>query len=220
VNRKPLLWATLAALAVMAGLSLWAAPDLPSRVPMHFDVRGTPDRLGSRAEALAGIPLLTAGLGALLYGLPLIDPRRENLARSARAYNALGIALEVFLTVVHAALLLNGLGTPVAIERVVPAAIGLLFLLLGNYLGKTRSNWFFGIRTPWTLSSERVWARTHRLGGRLFAGLGAAIVLVALFAPPEVTLFLTGAGAAAVAVITVLYSHLAWRADPARTGQA
>jgi uncharacterized membrane protein len=72
------------------------------------------------------------------------------------------------------------LGYPVAMQRVVPVGIGVLFVVMGNLLPRARPNWFVGIRTPWTLSSDRVWEKTHRLGGHLFVAAGILIVLAAL----------------------------------------
>lgn len=144
MNRKPILWATVLAVAVMAALSAWAAPQLPEQVPVLFDFAGNPDRLGSRTEALIMIPLAALGLGAALWLLPLVFPRRQNLALSTGAYNAVGAAAMAFLTILHAALLLGGLGQPVVIGRLVPLAAGLLMIVIGKSLPKTRSNWIFG----------------------------------------------------------------------------
>jgi len=216
MNRKPILWATTAAVVITTAMSLWTAPRMPAQVPLHWNVKGIPDRFGSPLEALLVGPLVSLGIGLLLWALPLIEPRREHLAQSARAYNAVGVVLAGFFVVLHGGTLASGLDQPVPIERLVPAACGLIFVVLGNYLGKTRSNWFFGIRLPWTMQSERSWAKTHRLGGRLFAGLGAAIVLIALLAPPAVTFAVLMGGLALILVVCAAYSYREWRLDPAR----
>lgn len=215
MNRKPGTWATLVVVGLMAGLSWWAAPELPDRVPTHWNIRGEVDGYGSRFQGLVLLPLVAAGLGALLYLLPHVDPRRRNLEQSAKAYNAAWIGVLVVLLGVHAMALLAGLGRDVPVGALVAGLVGLLFLVIGNYLGKVRSNWFFGIRTPWTLSSERSWDRTHRLGGRLFAALGGLTILVA-FAAPMAAPILMGAGAVVIILVTMAYSYLVWRDDPDR----
>jgi uncharacterized membrane protein len=218
MSRKPIVWATVVVVAVAAGLSVWAAPDLPARVPVHFDLSGTPDRLGSRTEALVAMPVLLLVLGMLFWALPLIDPRKDNLARSAKAYQATTIGTLAFVVAVHGLLLLNGLGRAVPVARALNIAIGLLFVLVGNYLGKTRSNWFFGVRTPWTLSSERSWAKTNRLAGRGFATLGVLVMIAALLGSPLVMFSLVIGGLALLLVTTIAYSYREWRLDPSRNG--
>ncbi len=213
MNRKPGLWAFLLALAVMIGLSAWAAPNLPDRVPVHWGIDGTADRYGSRLEALIAMPLVTLGLGLLFAVLPSVEPRRRHLEESARAYNAVWIMALLALVGGHAIILLSGLGRQVPVPSIALAGVGALLLVLGNYLGKIRSNWFLGIRTPWTLSSERSWNCTHRLGGRLFAALGALILVTVLLSTTAAT-WVLGIGLAAVLIATVVYSYIVWRDDP------
>ncbi len=95
-----------------------------------------------------------------------------------------------------------------SVERIVPIAVGLLFIVLGNYMGKIRKNFFIGIRTPWTLASDEVWARTHRLGGYLFVAAGALMVVM-----PLVGLGGVGIVAASLiaALVPVVYSFIAYK---------
>jgi uncharacterized membrane protein len=104
----------------------------------------------------------------------------------------------------------------VRIEVLLPITVGALFVVIGNYLGKTRSNFFFGVRTPWTLSSELSWARTHRLAGRLFVLSGLVIMLTAVVAPGPTTALVISLAIAGVVAIPVAYSYLVWRSDPAK----
>jgi uncharacterized membrane protein len=99
-------------------------------------------------------------------------------------------------------------------SRVLPVALALMFAVFGNYMGKVRQNFFIGIRTPWTLSSERVWTRTHRLAGRLFVVVGAATLLVALVAPTAATA-VVGFGVISAAVIAFVYSSFAFKQEQA-----
>lgn len=106
------------------------------------------------------------------------------------------------------ALLLAAAGYPVSVPRVVMLAVGALLMVLGNYLGKLRKNFFVGIRTPWTLSSDSVWERTHRLGGWLFFGAGLLIMLCAALGGPR---WLVPALILTAALIPALYSLLIYR---------
>lgn len=217
MNRKPGLWATAIAVAVMVGLSLWAEPDLPDRVPMQWGLDGEVSRYGSRIEALVVVPLVAVGIGALFAVIPSIDPRRRHLEQSARAYNASWIVALLAIVAGHAASLLSALGRTVPVVALTPVIVGIVLLVVGNYLGKIRSNFFMGIRTPWTLSSERSWDRTHRLGGRLFAALGLLVLAVAPFST-ALAFWVMGAGLVLVVLATGAYSYLVWRDDPARLG--
>jgi uncharacterized membrane protein len=93
---------------------------------------------------------------------------------------------------------------------------GAMFVVIGNFLGKTRSNWFFGIRTPWTLSSDRSWTLTHRLGGWLFIGTGLAVIVATALLGPDISLWIM-LGLLLTGVVGLFaYSYVAWRDDPAR----
>lgn len=123
------------------------------------------------------------------------------------------------LTLVHAAALFTALGEDVPVAPLVLGAIGLLLLVTGNYLGKVRSNFFLGIRTPWTLSSEHVWNRTHRVGGRLFAGVGL-LVLATLPLSHVVSAWVLAVGLGAITLGLAAYSYVLWRQDPTGEGAA
>ena len=110
------------------------------------------------------------------------------------------------------ALLGTALGWPVSMERVVPALVGLQFIILGNALPRARPNWWFGIRTPWTLSSDRVWARTHRVGGYLLAAAGL-VLLIAAALPRGWTFALGLAAVLSAGFGSLVYSYFAWKQE-------
>jgi len=207
-------------LVATTGAAWWVWRQLPAdaRVPMHWNAAGEIDGYGSRASLflLPGTILL---LTLLFAGLPYIEPRRGNLLRSSRAYGALWIAVVAFLALIHGASLAAALGRPAPMDKLATGGVGAVFLILGNYLGKVRSNYFFGVRTPWTLSSELSWNKTHRLAGRLFVVLGMATMIAALAGPSGLPLtigWLISLGAATL--IPVVYSYFVWRSDPHKAG--
>ena len=136
-----------------------------------------------------------------------------NYARFAKVYVAVRYLILLLITVIHGLIVLWARGVQVDISAILPAAIGLVFIVMGNLLGKIRPNWFVGIRTPWTLNSKRSWVKTHRLGGWVFVLLGL-LMLVGAFASPSLVGYLTGIGVAACVVALVVYSYLTWREDP------
>lgn len=215
---RPLVIVGSAAVIGMLILSAWAWPQIPddAQVPIHWGIDGTPDGYGPKWLGLLGIPILTALVVALLLVIPRFEPRRANLERSATAYVAVGIAVTLFVTALHVAAVLAALGEDVNLGMVASIGIGLAFVVMGNYLGKTRSNWFFGIRTPWTLSSDLSWTRTHRLGGIAFMAVGLLVIVTALVAGPSVAIWVLLGGMAASIVGLLPYSYLVWRSDPDR----
>lgn len=215
---RPLVIVGSAAVIGMLILSAWAWPQIPddAQVPIHWGIDGTPDGYGPKWLGLLGIPILTALVVALLLVIPRFEPRRANLERSATAYVAVGIAITLFVTALHVAAVLAALGEDINLGMVASIGIGLAFVVMGNYLGKTRSNWFFGIRTPWTLSSDLSWTRTHRLGGIAFVVVGLLVIVTALVAGPSVAIWVLLGGMAASIVGLLPYSYLVWRSDPDR----
>ncbi|MCB0026848.1 MAG: SdpI family protein, partial [Anaerolineales bacterium] len=111
------------------------------------------------------------GVVGLIAAIPFIEPRRSNLAMSRTAYVALWAVLLFYFLVLHVILVINALHEAgvvafnLDVGRLVPISVGVLFVVIGNYLGKIRSNYMMGIRTPWTLASDLAWDKTHRLGG-------------------------------------------------------
>jgi uncharacterized membrane protein len=116
---------------------------------------------------------------------------------------------------------LAALGNDIDIAAIALFGSGAMFIVIGNFLGKTRSNWFFGIRTPWTLASDRSWSRTHRLGGQLFVALGLLTLAVTVLLDPMIATWVMLGGLALPVAWLVAYSYMAWRDDPNReTGGA
>ena len=196
--------------ALAFSVAVWGR--LPERMPVHWGLNGEVDRYGSRTQAAFFFPALMLLVWLLMRFLPRIDPRRANYAKFGDTYDLLVNSFVTLFAVMHVALLGAALGWPVSMERVVPALIGLQFIILGNALPRARPNWWFGIRTPWTLSSDRVWTRTHRVGGYLLAGAG--VVLLAGAAVPGPWTFALGIAAAIAAGFgSLVYSYFAWKQE-------
>jgi uncharacterized membrane protein len=202
----------------MLAMSAWAWPQIPddARVPIHWGPSGEPDGYGPKWVGLLGVPLAAAGVLALLAVIPRIEPRRRNLERSGVAYVAIGIAVMAFLAGLHAVAVLAALGNDPDVATLAMVGAAAMFIVIGNFLGKTRSNWFFGIRTPWTLSSDLSWARTHRAGGLVFVGSGAVVLLSVVVAGAEAAIWVMLVTLGVGVIGLVVYSYLVWRDDPAR----
>ena len=196
--------------AIAFSIAVWSR--LPERMPVHWDLHGEVNGYGSRAQGAVFFPGLMLLIWVLMLALPRIDPRRANYAKFADTYDLLVNSFVALFAVMHVALLGAAIGWPISMERVVPALVGLQFIILGNALPRARSNWWFGIRTPWTLSNERVWARTHRVGGYLLASAG--VVLLAGAARPGAWTFALGITAVIAAGFgSLVYSYFAWKQE-------
>ena len=203
-----LLWAlTFAPLAV----ALAVYPRLPSEIPTNWNFSGEADAFGPRYTIFYGA-VLTVGLQLLMAALPKIDPRGGNYARFGAAYRAMRLVLALFglgVTVVQAASAFPG--AKLDATGLVTAGTGILLAMIGNYLPKIRPNYMCGIRTPWTLASENVWRRTHRLAGPFWVAGGATLAPSGPLARGAVLGFLTGLSCALLAV-PVAASYFYFRA--------
>lgn len=206
-------------LALIAGMFLVSAmvwPSAPDRIPVHWNLAGEVDRFGGKPEGLLFAPLLALGMYLLLLFLPRIDPRRVAYAAFARGYAVLRTALVVFLAAVHAMVLLAAFGHAVEIRVLVPLAVGILFCVIGGFIGRTEPNWFVGVRTPWTLSSAKSWRKSNRLAAKLFFAAACALFLFAIVHNAwTLGIVLVMVGLLAVGV--PVYSYWVWRNDASRS---
>jgi uncharacterized membrane protein len=204
------------ALVVMVATAAWGLANVGpgATVPMHWNVQGEVDGTGPAWFAFLMIPAITAAIVGLMALIPRIEPRRENLRRSAPAYRTTSSAVVLLMTVLQVVVVAAGVGLDVPVGFIVGGGVGVLFVVLGNVMATVRSNFMFGIRTPWTLSSERSWDRTHRLVGRLFVVTGLLMVVFALTG----ILWLVMAVMLVMLAVTLVggywYSYRVWQADP------
>jgi len=194
--------------AVMGGIAAWIYPHLPAQTAIHWDEHGVAGGWAPRFWAAAFPVLLMAGLALLFAILPVISPRKFEIAPFTRVYGIIVLATLAFLLVVGTVALLAGAGYHVSMELVAPIAVGALLMVIGNFMGKFRKNFFVGIRTPWTLTSDVVWERTHRLAGWLFVLAGLVWIVGGLLHASPVVLVVA---ALAAGFIPAIYSYFLYR---------
>lgn len=176
INAHWFLWVIVAATFIVT-LALYN--KLPEQIPVHWNIAGEVDRYESRLVGAFSIPVLNVMLLLMMIWLPAIDPRKKSYEKFAEFYKLFQWVMVLFMTGVHSLTISWALGYRPSISLFVKLGLGILFIILGNYMGKTRSNWFFGIKNPWTLENEEVWIRTHRLGGTLMFAAGVITLLLA-----------------------------------------
>lgn len=205
-------WMGLVLIGAMLVLALWALPQLPERIPSHWNAQGEVDDWSGRWVVLLnpGIALVTWLLMPLLRR---IDPRASNYAQFEPTFWIIVNMIVGFMAIVQVMLIGVVLGWPLpAFDRMMMGVVGLLLVVLGNYLPRVRSNWWLGVRTPWTLSSERVWRSTHRLAGRTFV-LGGLVVLAATLLPDDVRPWTIMCAIAMSALVPAVWSYVEWRRE-------
>lgn len=198
-------------IALMVVFALAVYGRLPERIPTHFDFSGRPDDWTNRFPGAFVLPAITAGVYILLFALRRIDPRRAHYERFEETYWIILNVLALLMAVFHVLTLGLGLGWPIDMGRAVTVTVGLLFVGLGNYLPRLRSNWWIGIRTPWTLDSEVVWRETHRVGGWTFVAAGLVLVVAGLVLPAGPREWVSGIALGVGVVVPLVYSYIAYR---------
>lgn len=203
----------------LGAAAMWAVAAqmwdrVPAELPVHWNFSGQPDRWGGRAEALLLLPgVVTVALAAFSV-LPRIDPGRANWDQMRGAWAGFQVAFVVLLGAIYAATL----GT-FDMATMMPRLLGAFLIVLGALMGKVRPNFFFGVRTPWTLTSKRAWIRTHRVGGFAYIAVGILGIVLG-FVAPGLAFGALLAGLLAVSLGLVAYSWAVWRGDPDRGGPA
>jgi uncharacterized membrane protein len=191
-------------------LSAFLYNKLPDQMPMHWNFAGEVDRYGSKLEGAFLMPFLNAGILFMLIWLPVIDPKRASYERFESFYKLFQWIMVIFFTIVHALVLVWSLGYQISIGLYVKLAVGLLFMILGNYMGKVGPNWFVGIKTPWTLENPEVWTKTHRLAGPLFFAAGIIIALMA-FVDGVLSFWIIMISTFIAAFVPIIYSYFIYR---------
>jgi uncharacterized membrane protein len=192
-------------------ITLVAYPMMPEAVASHWNAAGELDGTMPKFWGLIFIPLLTFVFCALFAVLPRIDPLRKNYLKFQSWYEGFILALAAFFFVIQLQIILWGMGARVSPNLTMPVMIGILFICIGFLTEHAEPNWFVGIRTPWTLSSEKVWKKTHERGGTLFK-LAGVVSMIGAIAGVYAWLFII-VPVIAVAVYTVVYSYVEFKRE-------
>jgi len=207
MRRNEAIILALPLLALLLSASLYG--QLPERMATHFDIHGQPDGYMDSAWGAFLVPVMMAALALLLSAVPLIDPLRRNIEAFRGDYERMVMAVLLLLLLTHVQGTLWNIGIRISMALTIPIGIGLLFIVIGSMLSRTRRNWFIGIRTPWTMSSDIVWKRTHELGGSLFVASGV-LAMGAVFVPALWPYLVVGPVLVS-SLALIVYSYLEFR---------
>jgi len=174
-DKKTLILTTLVCLLpALVGAAVYNR--LPATMATHWGLNGEADGWSSRAFAVFGLPLIVAAMNVALYFGLNADPKRGNMSPVLRLISQW--MCPVVSVLCGGLTIAKGLGYPLRIERIMPIFLGLVFVIVGNYLPKTKQSYTMGIRLPWTLNSEENWNRTHRLAGFLWVLSGLYFIVM------------------------------------------
>jgi uncharacterized membrane protein len=213
-----LIWSAILIMA-MIGISVYGWFTLPDgeMIARHWDLQGNANGFSSKNQILIGQPIAAIVLTAVLAIVPVIDPRRSNLLKSSALYLSAWIGSLLLLTFVHGSIIHSAANQTMPDINLMFGGIGVFFIVLGNFMAKSKSNWFAGVRTPWTLSSEHAWSVANRIGGYLFVFTGIVTILSVFFFPAQVTIFTFIGGTLVATIVSAVASYFAWKNDPETT---
>ena len=198
-------------------ISAWAWPLVAddARIAIHFDMQGNADGFASKTLGLLLMPAIMLGFSTLFSFLPSLEPRKFNLEESRSSYLGVWFVLLLFFLYIHLSIV--GLEIGLLGNALVgfPVVLSVLFFLLGRQIRSAKSNFFIGVRTPWTLSSDYAWRQANYQAGTLFMGLGIlGAILGFLRGQPAITWIIYGA--IGIAIYAVVASFFYWKKDPGK----
>lgn len=189
------------------GISLW--PQMPEQMAGHWSVQGEVDDYLPKFWGLFLMPLVALGIYLLFLLLPKIDPLKKNIKKFRTYFDWFIVIVVAFLFYIYLLTIFWNLGYRFNMGRFMVPALALLFFYSGVLTENAKRNWFIGIRTPWTISNEQVWEKTHQLGGKLFKASGL-IALIGLLIP-GLTFYFVLIPVIASTLVSVIYSYYLYK---------
>ena len=186
-------------------VGIYLYPQMPERMASHWNAQDQVDGYMSRFWGLFLMPIMSVGLWALFVLIPKIDPLKENIERFRKYFDGFMVLMIAFLFYIYLLTASWNVGIRFNMGRLIMPALGILFYYIGILLEHTKRNWFIGIRTPWTLSSEVVWDKTHKKGGKLFKIAGGLALLG--FAFPRQSIFFVIVPIILAVIYILIYSY-------------
>ena len=203
-------WLVIALMLVPVLITVAVWDRIPDEVPVHWNIKGEVDNYEPKAFGMFILPITILITNIIFWIIPVIDPKK-NVALFKETLYRLQVALNIFLF--GLALLIIGVSLGLKLDVGTIVIYGVLFLLgiIGNYMSKMRPNYFIGIRTPWTLESEEVWMKTHRLAGNLWVGTSAVLMMIKSMTSNDIFYYIFIPGVVIMSLIPIVYSYILFR---------
>jgi len=192
-------------------IGIYFYPQMPEKIASHWNAQGQVDGYMSKFWGLFLMPLLSMILFLLFIAIPKIDPLKHNIEKFRKYYDGFVVLIIVYLFYVYLLTIFWNIGIRFSMVQPLAPAMGILFYYIGILTENAKRNWFIGIRTPWTLSSEKVWEKTHKIGGKLFKTAGAFAFIGVFF--ESYALFFILVPIILVAAYTIIYSYFEYQKE-------
>ena len=188
---------------ILVGLALW--DRLPEQVPVHWDINGAVDGYATKVQAVLAMPLLLVVFQWICAIGTSLDPKKKNI--NDKMFTLVLWIIPVISLVCNSMVYATALGRQVNVNVIMPLFMGVLFIIIGNYLPKCKQSYTMGIKLPWTLDDEENWNKTHRFAGFIWVICGIIIMLSAIIGAFWIFFVLL----IPMVVVPVVYSYLLYR---------
>ncbi|WP_353948865.1 SdpI family protein [Sporolactobacillus sp. Y61] len=197
---------------ITATLVIWLIfyPKLGNQIPIHWNAAGQVDRYTSKFSGMVSLTVPMVLLYLLFVILPKVDPHRHNYKYFTRSYDWIQTSIMLFFAAINVMAVISGMGYDVSVSHLMQFLLGAVFIILGNFTQSVKPNFFLGIRTPWTLSNETVWKKTHRVGAKVMI-IAGVLLIISGFLPDPWPIILTIALLIILAVLPLVYSYWIYR---------
>lgn len=199
----------LGIILVSLAIGIYFYPQMPEEMASHWNLEGRVDGYVSKPWGLFFVPFLSIGLLLLFLAIPKIDPLKENIEKFRRYYEGVVVLIILFLFYLYLLTISWNLDIRFSMIQALAPALGILYYYLGVLTQHAKRNWFVGIRTPWTMSNEVVWEKTHKIGATLIKACGVIAFLGLVF--EKFALYFIVLPILAVAVYTTVYSYFEYQ---------
>lgn len=192
-------------------VGIYFYPLMPDKIASHWNIQGQVNGYMPKFWGLFLMSFISIGLFLLFVLIPKIDPLKANIEKFRRYFDRFILVLFAFLFYLYLLTIFWNVGIRFNITQFLAPAFGILFYYCGVLIENAKRNWFIGIRTPWTLSNDKVWEKTHKIGGKLFKAVGIIAFLGIFF--PNYALFFILLPVILVSIYTVIYSYFEYRKE-------
>ncbi len=192
-------------------ISIYFYPQMPEKIASHWNSQGQVDGYMSKFWGLFLMPFILVGLALLFVAIPRIDPLKANIEKFRKYYDGFIILFSIYMLSIQFHVILWNIGIEISPNVILPIGLGPLFFYIGILCENAKRNWSIGIRTPWTLSNDAVWNKTHKIGGKLFKIVGVVAFLGIFF--QKYAVFFILVPAILVVVYTIIYSYFEYQKE-------
>jgi uncharacterized membrane protein len=182
--------------------------DFTDKIPVHWNFSGEIDKFTQKEIGVFLIPGLNVIFYIMFLLLPKIDPRKDNYTLFRTSYNVLRLSIIGFLFFINIIVFLSSLGYKLNVGYIVIFLTLVLFLIFGNFMGKLKSNYFVGIKTPWSLENQDIWNKTHRFSGKLWVSLSLIMIVITFILPLNILTVFYFIYIAVIVLVPIFYSYI------------